>query len=189
MTLEERRKLLAGLLGDADTGVCAAAAGSLEKLESFQDLGQILAALSAEKRGSRVKAIFAMERINAPEIFPHLIELLKDADAEIRAAAVQVLGVKAHPKSLTSLVRHLKDPVPAVRVHTAEALGHFQDSRLVPYLAAMLGEADEQLVISAARALGRLGTAEAAAPLARLLGDARAPVRQAAAQALGEVPM
>ena len=189
MTLEERRKLLVGLLGDADSGVRAAAAGSLEQLESYQDLAQIVAALTAEKRATRVKAIFAMARINSAEVFPHLIELLKDVDADIRAAAVQVLGVKAHPKSLTSLVRHLKDPAPAVRVHTAEALGHFQDPRLVPYLAAMLGDADEQLVISAARSLGRLGTAEAAAPLAKLLHDARAPVRQAAAQALGVVPL
>ena len=149
MSLEQRRKLLVTLLVDPEQDVRDAAAVALEKLESFLDLDQIITELTAEKRGQRMRAIYAMEYIQSPDVFPHLINLLKDPDADIRSAAIQVLGGKAHPKSLSSLVKHLKDPSPAVRVHTAEALGHFHDSRLIPLLSSLLQSDDEQLVISA----------------------------------------
>jgi HEAT repeat protein len=73
VSLENRRTLLVGLLGDTDAGVRAAAAAALEQLESLQELGTLIAALKAEKRGVRIKAIFAMEKIASPEVFPHLI--------------------------------------------------------------------------------------------------------------------
>lgn len=189
MSLEQRRKLMIELLSDPVEEVRAAAAAGLEQLESFQDLGQIIQGLKSEKRGQRVKAIYAMEKIRSAEVFPHLINLLKDPDAEIRGPAIQVLGVKAHPKSLNSLVKHLKDPAPAVRVHTAEALGHFDDVRLAPYLIALLGEEDEQLVASAARSLGAIGAPESAGPIAKLARDSRATVRIAALEALSRLPL
>ena len=123
------------------------------------------------------------------DIFPHLIGLLKDPDADIRGAAIQVLGVKAHPKSLSSLVKHLKDPSPSVRVHTAEALGHFDDVRLAPYLVSLLAEDDEQLVASAARSLGSIGSPDSVEPLMKLTKDGRATVRVAAVEALSELPL
>jgi HEAT repeat protein len=130
MSLEQRRNLLIELLNDSEEDVRTAASAALERLESFQDLSQSVKDLESDKRGERVKAIFAMEYVKSADVFPHLIKLLKDPDADIRGAAIQVLGNKAHPKSLSSLVKHLKDPSPAVRVHTAEALGHFSDVRL-----------------------------------------------------------
>ncbi|MDT8442197.1 MAG: HEAT repeat domain-containing protein [Desulfuromonadales bacterium] len=188
MSVEQRRALLIELLGDPDRLVQEAAAAALEKLESLLDLEQIVRDLKADQRGQRVRAIYAMEHVQSSEIFPYLIDLLKDPDADIRSAAVQVLGSKAHPKSLGSLVKHLKDPSPAVRVHTAEALGHFQDPRLVAVLGSVLTSDDEQLVISAARALGRQGVAEAQAPLLTLFKDTRPAVRVAAIEALSLVP-
>jgi HEAT repeat protein len=130
-----------------------------------------------------------MENVKSADVFPYLIDLLKDADPEIRVAVIQVLGSKAHPKSLSSLVKHLKDPSPAVRVHTAVALGHFEDVRLAPYLVAVLGDNDEQLVASAARSLGSLGSPDSVDPLEKLTKDKRATVRLAAIQALSELPL
>jgi len=189
MSLEQRRNLLIELLSDSEEEVSTAAAAALERLESFQDLAQIVEDLASDKRGQRVKAIFAMEYVKSADVFPHLINLLKDPDPDIRGAAIQVLGVKAHPKSLNSLVKHLKDPSPAVRVHTAEALGHFNDVRLAPYLVSLLGDDDEQLVISAARSLGSIGSPESVDPLIRLAKDSRATVRVAAIKALSELPL
>lgn len=189
MSLENRRNLLIGLLQDADESVRLAAAGALEALESFQDFDQILENLGSDNRGQRVKAIFAMEKVNRLDVFPPLIALLRDPDPDIRSTAVQVLGSKAHPKSLNSLVRHLKDPAPAVRVHTAEALGRFRDARLVPYLAAVLKERDEQLVVAAINSLAAINAAEAVAPVASLVGDGRAVVRRAVANSLGQLPL
>lgn len=189
MSLEQRRNLLVGMLNDADEKVRLAAASALETLESFQELKQILESLRSDKRGERVKAIFAMEKVISPDVFPHLVSLLKDPDPDIRSVAVQILGVKAHPKSLNGLVRHLKDPAPAVRVHTAEALGHFKDARLVPYLSAVLNDQDEQLVVAAVNSLAAINLPEAVPPLLPLCKDSRAVVRQAAAAALGKLPI
>ncbi len=189
MTLEQRRSLLIELLGDSEESVRAAAAAALERLEAFQDLAQVISDLKSDRRGQRVKAIYAMENIQSAEVFPHLINLLKDPDADIRGAAIQVLGAKAHPKSLNSLVKHLKDPSSAVRVHTAEALGHFSDVRLAPYLISLLDAEDEQLVSSAARSLGSIGSPDSVAPLAKLTRDSRATVRVAAIEALSKLPL
>ncbi len=189
MSLEQRRNLLIELLNDSEESVRSAAAAALERLESFQDLSQIIQDLRSDKRGQRVKAIFAMENVKSTEVFPHLIGLLKDSDADIRGAAIQVLGVKAHPKSLNSLVKHLKDPSPSVRVHTAEALGHFDDVRLAPYLVSLLAEEDELLVAGAAKSLGSIGSPDSVAPLAKLTKDSRAKVRVAAIEALCELPL
>ena len=107
-------------------------------IRSYYALSHVVSLLEQGNRGQKVQALIALESIDSPRAFPLLLEALKDADADIRATAVQVLGKKAHPKTIGSLLRHLKDPHPAVRVHCAEALGHFADSRLVPYLAAVL---------------------------------------------------
>ena len=157
--------------------------------KSIQQLEEIVQELESDKRGQRIKAIFALENVKSTDVFPHLIGLLKDPDADIRSAAVQVLGVKAHPKSLNSLVKHLKDPSPSVRVFTAEALGHFDDVRLAPYLVSLLAEDDELLVVSAARSLGSIGSPDSVTPLAKLTKDSRATVRVAAVQALSELPL
>ena len=63
MSLEQRRNLLIELLNDSEEEVRTAAAAALERLESFQDLAQIVEDLSSDKRGQRVKAIFAMEYV------------------------------------------------------------------------------------------------------------------------------
>ena len=189
MSLEERRNLLVGLLNDPQEKVRLAASAALERLEACQEFEQILESLASSKRGLRIKAIFAMEYVTRAEVFPHLINLLKDPDADVRSAAIQVLGAKAHPKSLNRLVRHLNYPAPAVRVHTAEALGHFNDDRLVPYLAAVLKSADEQLVVAAIHSLQTIGASEALEPLAGMAGDPRAVVREAVAEALGTLPL
>ena len=189
MTLEERRNLLISLLKDADEEVRLAASQALEALDSCQELEQIIRNLRSDKRGLRIKAIFATEKVTSTEVFPPLIGLLKDPDPDVRSAVVQVLGSKAHPKTLNHLVRHLKDPAPAVRVHTAEALGQFRDARLVPYLAAVLDSSDEQLVVAALHSLGALNAPEAADRLQTQCKDQRAVVRRAAAEALGTIPL
>ena len=189
MTLEERRNRLVELLNDSEEDVRLAAALALDRLDSFQDIDQIIRGIESNNRAQRVKSIFAMGYIKSSAVFPHLVSLLKDPDPDIRSAAVQVLGKKAHPKSLNSLVKHLKDPSPAVRVHTAEALGNFRDERLVPYLSSLLSDQDEQLVISAAKALGSIGASGCVEPLTTLTKDVRTTVRLAAVKALGELPL
>ena len=84
MSLEQRRNLLIELLNDSEEEVRVAAAAALECLESLQGLQQIIQELKSDKRGQRVKAIIAMEKVKSMDVFPHLIGLLKDPDADIR---------------------------------------------------------------------------------------------------------
>ena len=86
MNLEERRKLLVDLLADPDESVAAAAAAVIEQLESFQDLQQIVANLQSDKRGVRVKAIYATEWINSPVITSYSIHYTKLYDLRASTA-------------------------------------------------------------------------------------------------------
>jgi HEAT repeat protein len=136
-----------------------------------------------------VRAIYALERIASPQVFPPLLAAVKSSDPDLRSAAVQVLGQKKDPRALGSLVPLLKDPAPAVRVHVAEALGRFADRRLVPYLAAVLKSQDAELVVEAVRSLAAIGAGEAWEKLAPLLRDPRPAVRRAVAEAAAELEL
>jgi len=184
---ELRKKVLLKALNDPEDAVRQAASQALEKIEASWSLSHITALLKEGNRGQQVKALIALERIDSLQIFPLLLTALKNPDADIRAAAVQVLGHKAHPKTLGNLVKYLKDPHPAVRVHCADALGNFADARLVPLLGACLQDADDALVVSAARSLGKIGSPQAEEALAAAATDPRAAVRAAALLALAEL--
>ncbi|MEJ2699727.1 MAG: HEAT repeat domain-containing protein, partial [Desulfuromonadales bacterium] len=75
--LEERREKLKAALNDPDEGVRATAAESLERLESVLSLDKVRESLSSENRGLRIRAIFALESIDSPKVFPLLLESLR----------------------------------------------------------------------------------------------------------------
>jgi HEAT repeat protein len=183
--LERRRQVLQEALRDKDEEVRVAASEALERLEAVQSLDDILQVLRGGNRGQQVRAIFALEKIHSPRVFPPLLAALRVADADLRCAAIQVLGEKRHVKALEFLVRHLKDPHPAVRVHAATALGNFCDRRLVPCLSAVLADEDEELVVAALESLARIGFAEAEGAVLRLTDDSRTRVRCTAMKVLG----
>ena len=45
-------------------------------------MAKIVSDLKSDKRVDRVRAILAMEKIKSADVFPHLINLLKDPDPE-----------------------------------------------------------------------------------------------------------
>ncbi|MEZ4484919.1 MAG: HEAT repeat domain-containing protein [Syntrophotaleaceae bacterium] len=121
--------------------------------KSLQGLDQIARVLKSGSRDQQIRAIYALEQVLSPKVFPPLVAALNSQEADVRSAALQVLGKKQNVKVLKYMVRHLKDPHPAVRIHAAEALGNFSDRRLTPFLTALLQESDEELVKSAVRSL------------------------------------
>ena len=166
--LAERRQRLKSALNDQDEEVRRLAAQALEHLEALQELDHLLEVAQGAERGLRVQALFALERATSERVFPVLLAALEDGDADIRCAAVQVLGHKCKPDTLGPIVKHLKDPAPAVRVHVVDAMGRFGDPRLVPY-----------------RSLGQIAAAAAQDFLLPLLDDPRPKVRREAVSALG----
>ncbi len=183
----ERWQALKQMLKDDSPEVRNAAAEALEQLESLLCVDEVIASMGSGARGRRIQAIFSAQQIDSSRIFQPLLKQLEDMDADIRVAAVQVLGHKRHPKTLGELVKRLKDPDSSVRYYAAEALGGFGDKRLISYLAPLLGGADSNLASCAAGALGSIGAPEAQGPLLKALEDKRPEVRAAAARALGKL--
>jgi HEAT repeat protein len=132
MMLKNRKEALVEALSDTESAVREAAAAALEKLESLQGLEAISRVLKTGSRDQQIRAIYALEQVVSPKAFSPLVAALSAKEADVRGAALQVLGKKKNVKVLKYMVRHLKDPDPAVRVHAAEALGNFSDRRLTP---------------------------------------------------------
>jgi HEAT repeat protein len=121
---------------------------------------------------------------------PALIEAAKDPDAELRAAAVQAIGVidRTSPESERVLVAALDDPNPAVRLAAARAA--LVRPRLLRQnqerFHRLLEDEDEEVRIAAVGAIGQSGQHGSGAipKLMGLLGDTNAAVRQSASNAL-----
>lgn len=101
------------------------------RLHAIWGLGEIARRAAAKNR--RTKA--AMTPV---------MELLNDADAEVRAQAAKVLGDPAYPAATDSLIEALADDSHRVRYHAAMTLGSIGDASAAPYLLAMLAENDDR---------------------------------------------
>jgi HEAT repeat protein len=185
--LDDRKKRLIELLRDPDPEIRKAAAESLEVVESLYSLEQILEVLQKGERGAKVTAIYALERIDSDKVFPPLLQILQQADADLRSASIQVLGAKKNPQTLGTLVKHLKDPHPAVRVHAAEAVGNFPDKRLIPYLATLINQKDDTLAAAVTKSLGMIGGSESEEHILAAMQDSRPSVRLAATRAIAAI--
>ena len=71
-----------------------------------------------------------------PAEVPQLIEVLnRSADANVREAAVRLIGRLGTPAAFDTLVHALREP--SLRPHAVEALSELGDIRAIPYLEAL----------------------------------------------------
>lgn len=129
----------------------------------------------------------AKRRPADPRTVAALIEAMKDADAEVREAAVHALVQLHDPAAFEPLVRALQDSSASVREYAAFALGQLDERRAVGPLTAALKDASADVREQAVFALGQLGDAATVEPLALALRDASLSVREQAAFALGQI--
>lgn len=111
-----------------------------------------------------------------------VIELLNDADEDVRSAAVSVASTFNDPRVVPATVGLLRDPDWWIRIAAADALGTIKDPRAVEPLIAAL--ADPDLKWSAVEALGRIGDPRALNALGKMLGDPLPDVRIEVMQAI-----
>ena len=110
----------------------------------------------------------------------------RDKRAQVREAALHILGMGAFPGITPVLVERLEDPVPAVRLQAARALGHAGDLTALPALIKALRGADEQLGGQIFHALVHLGSA--AVPALIKESESASPwIRWHCMRALGEI--
>ncbi len=117
--------------------------------------------------------------------------LLEDPDWAVRQAAVEALGIVAHPSAIPPLVAAVRAAdriadqagAAAVRAAAVEAFGRIGPAGL-PALLEALRDRHAKLRETAIAALGAIGGPESASALGAMVDDDRSGVRQVAASAL-----
>jgi HEAT repeat protein len=187
--IRQRIDVLIPLLRDADPDVRAEAARSIEHLEVVNDIDEILHALKTGATGTRIAAIHALGEIGGKKVIAPLIYCAGRPEADIRAAAVEMLGRLAEPSSLPVLLERLDDQISAIQSRAISALSHFPASdalyaKLRPFLKVYNGDLEAE----AALALARLGDQASSDTIITLLASPHASTRKAAAIALSLLP-
>lgn len=118
--------------------------------------------------------------------------LLRHADAEVRRAAVRMLGDLGadHPEVVPPLLACVEQEseAPAVRASAAAALGQLKQAQAVPALSELAAVADATVRLAAVRALGLIGGPVVLPTLRGVLNTDQDPaVRAAAVDALGAI--
>ena len=188
-TIRQRIDVLIPLLKDPDSNVRAAVASAIEQLEVTCDINDILLSLKTGDTGTRISAIQALGKIGGEKVIAPLVYCATRPEADIRSAAVEVLGRLAEPSTLPTLIERLDDQNTAIQARAICALGNFPASpalleRLRPFLQAGNGELEGD----AAMVLARLGDSDSADAITALLVSPHASSRKAAAMALSLLP-
>jgi twitching motility protein PilT len=126
----------------------------------------------------------ALESLRAfgDQLLEPAMELLADADPEIRGAAIGIASSFDDARIVPYMVPLLKDADWWIRIAAADTLGRLKDPRAVEPLIAALGDAD--LKWSAVEALGRIGDPRALNALGKMLADPQPDVRIAVMHSL-----
>lgn len=145
--------------------------GGDEAIAILQDLLQL--------ETTRLVAAQALAQIRRLETVPLLLEVVNDADPQIRATAIESLGSFHHPEISAALIRAIQDPIASVRRAAVTALGfcaaQATELDLVSHLRPLLLDLNLDVCKQTATALGRLGTLEAANTLFESLQSIHTP--------------
>ena len=185
MASERAVPALLGALEDTDRSVRGAAARSLGKLSAHDAVAPLLRALVL-REVPHITAAHALLAIGE-EALPGLTALASDPDAEIRANAIELIGLLGDASEGPGLAKHLRDPSAEVRAKAARALGRLGAAGATEQLCSTLEDRISFVRVAAAHALGVVGDAAAAAPLLRVARSESFVAARAAAAALGLV--
>ncbi|WZO99411.1 HEAT repeat domain-containing protein [Isosphaeraceae bacterium EP7] len=170
---------LVTLLGHADMRVRQEAQFSLAS-RANEAIPAFAGALAGDRRMARVHAVWGLGQVGRekPEALKPVVEVLKDADPEIRAQAARVVG-DAHLGDATDpLISLLADPSDRVRSLAAIALGKLGgDHRVIaPVLSMLKVNGDKDPVLRHAGVMALAGVSQADA-LAEAEADPSASAR------------
>lgn len=116
---------------------------AIKRLADFEDPETtliLLGMLKDENVEVRESAAVALLDRNLEPIVPDLVELLNQAEADIRRLAAWILGEAKDQRALAPLLQASKDKSPIVRGHVAGALGNYRTSDAQQRLEEMLSD-------------------------------------------------
>jgi HEAT repeat protein len=159
------------------------AAGEGKRVAVVERLGDVKSPLATDELiGALVDPSFNVryEAINSiartpprPELTEALVQILRDGEPELRAAAAWALARTGTPDAVPALRECLDSEYPLLRSRAARALGTLNDLQSVGRLRGMLrDEPDVELKVAYAVALGSLGDKESAEDILALLREA-----------------
>jgi HEAT repeat protein len=173
-------------LADTDVQVRSIAENALYK--------RLMADTDAETRGATATAL---GRLRTPESVPPLLNAIKDADGNVRIAAIKALATMGEMAAVVPLIlivaretaraRNTGRSDAAMERAASQALDTLADERAVEPLKAVLAQSDPDAREVAIRRLARIGSPEVGEALAGLLSDGDATIRRAAARGLAEM--
>lgn len=143
---------------------------------------EVIAKLSAllENGSTRLLAVQTLGQIRRSQTVPLLLQVVNDADSQVRTIAIEALSSFHSPEITSVLVTALQDLAVPVRRSAATGLGfrHQEDTQhvdLVASLRPLLMDLNLEVCRQSAIALGRIGTQDAIAALSDVLRSPHTP--------------
>jgi HEAT repeat protein len=176
---------LVRMLDDRAREVRMAAARSLGRLGSVEAIERLVAA-GVSGDVPRDVASLALLDIG-PAAVPSLLGLTAHEEPQIRANAVELIGLLGTAGDSDGLVGRLRDPAAGVRASAAGALGRLGAAQARDALVRALDDRVPDVRVAAARALGQIGGQRAMDALLRVARTDSFDPARAAASALARI--
>jgi HEAT repeat protein len=182
--LADKSGALRRALNDAMPTVRIAAINALGEAKAA-DMKQRFVEIGRTEEGPEaIFAYAALYRLGQTDTLTDITSASTLPDAEVRMAALGVLGQLKRPSSLAVLSQAVYDPNPSVRAFAAGALGEFGSPGGVAPLTHAIGDEMALVRSVAVRSLGRLGLKDTRPLVQALTRDPSLQVRASAAEAL-----
>ncbi len=161
LPIEERKKALETVLRQWETGDELFRVDALPFLNGVDDPAANAVIFSGARDASpdvRRTAAGMLKTTEGDRAFSLLVDLLRDSHGEVRAAAIEALGVPKNEAAVAPLlVRIRREKEPALLEKASHALGVIGSDRAVPGLLRVLSSPNENVQWAAINSLGKIG--------------------------------
>ncbi|MBI2944668.1 MAG: HEAT repeat domain-containing protein [Candidatus Wallbacteria bacterium] len=180
-------RLVSPLLMDENNRVLANSVAALWPTKARDRARAVMdMCLAATDKWYRASIAFTLGQIDSPDSVGPLVDLMKDADSDVRRNAVNALGRLKAKAAIAKLVEHVNDDDIEVRIKVIEQIGK---SGIVAYndvLHLMMIDAESfpRLLATIVLALGRMRLVENIPTISYYLNDKDERIRANAVEAL-----